>query len=76
MVHQYIPSLRKYTGVAVDAGDKDQPIESTVRELDRILGSYGIAHTAETYGGDHVNRINERLTSKVLPFLSAHLAFE
>ena len=76
MVHQYIPSLRKYTGVAVDAGDKDQPIESTVRELDRILGSYGIAHTAETYGGDHVNRINERLTSKVLPFFSAHLAFE
>jgi predicted GNAT family N-acyltransferase len=47
-----------------------------VRTLDQILSSYGIAHTAETYGGDHVNHIDERLTSKVLPFFSAHLAFE
>ena len=62
--------------IAVDAGDKDQPIESTVRTLDQILSSYGIAHTAETYGGDHVNHIDERLASKVLPFFSAHLAFE
>lgn len=76
MVHQYIPNLRKYAAIAVDAGDKDQPIESTVRQLDQILSTYGIAHTAETYGGDHVNRIDERLASKVLPFFSAHLAFE
>jgi hypothetical protein len=76
MVHQYIPNLRKYAAIAVDAGDKDQPIESTVRTLDQILGSYGIAHAAETYDGNHVNHIDERLTSKVLPFFSAHLAFE
>ena len=76
MVHQYIPNLRKYAAIAVDAGDKDQPIESTVRVLDQILSSYGIAHTAETYGGDHVNHIDERVASKVLPFFSAHLAFE
>ncbi len=76
MVHQYIPNLRKYAAIAVDAGDKDQPIESTVRALDQILSTYGIAHTAETYDGNHVNRIDERLTSKVLPFFTAHLAFE
>ena len=76
MVHQYIASLHRYAAIAMDAGDQDQPIESTVRALDGILTTYGIAHTAETYGGDHVNRIDERLAGKVLPFFSAHLAFE
>ena len=45
-------------------------------EASQILSSYGIGHTAETYGGNHVNRIDERLTGKVLPFFSARLAFE
>ena len=42
----------------------------------REFTGQAIAHTAETYGGDHVNHIDERLASKVLPFFSAHLAFE
>jgi S-formylglutathione hydrolase len=76
MVYQYLPNLRKYSAIALDAGDQDQPIESTVRRLDRILTDYGIAHTAETYEGNHVSGIHERLASKVLPFFAAHLAFE
>jgi S-formylglutathione hydrolase len=76
MVHQYVASLRRYSTIAMDAGDKDQPIESTVRALDGILTTYGIAHTAETYAGNHTSGIDERLAGKVLPFFSAHLAFE
>jgi enterochelin esterase-like enzyme len=76
MLHQYLPSLRSYAAIAVDAGDKDTGIAATVRTLDEILGRYGIAHTVEIYGGNHVNRIDERLSSKVLPFFSDHLAFE
>jgi hypothetical protein len=41
--------------------------------LDRVLGDYGIAHTTELYEGDHVNRVEERLEKKVLPFFSQHL---
>ena len=58
MVHQYIPSLRKYDAIAIDAGDKDLgDIAATVRTMDQILKDYGIAHDFEIYEGDHVNRV-------------------
>lgn len=76
MVHQYIPQLREYTAIAVDAGDNDTGIAETVRTLDRILTDYGVKHVAEIYPGDHVNRVDQRLETKVMPFFSAHLAFE
>ncbi len=76
MVHQYIPQLREYSALAIDAGDKDFGIEGTVRTLDQILTDYGVPHTAEIYPGDHVNRVDQRLETKVMPFFSAHLAFK
>jgi enterochelin esterase-like enzyme len=76
LVHQYLPQLRGYAALALDAGDMDFGIVDTVRTLDRILGDYGIEHSAEVYQGDHVNRVDQRLETKVLPFFSAHLAFE
>jgi S-formylglutathione hydrolase len=76
MVHQYIPSLKKYAAIAVDAGDQDVGIAATVRTLDRVLADYGIAHDSEIYDGDHVSRVGERLETKVLPFFSAHLEFQ
>ena len=77
MVHQYIPSLRKYDAIAIDAGDKDlADIAATVRTLDQILNDYGITHDFEIYDGDHVNRVAERLETKVLPFFSKHFRFQ
>lgn len=76
MVDQYIPNLRKYKAIAMDAGDRDVGIAATVQTLDRILTSYGISHEEEIYEGDHVSRIGERLRSKVLPFFSAQLKFQ
>jgi S-formylglutathione hydrolase len=75
MVHQYIPNLKKYKAIALDAGDKDMGINDTVKVLDGILTNYGIRHTSEIYEGDHVNRIAERLESKVLPFFGTNLSF-
>jgi hypothetical protein len=51
-------------------------IAATVRALDRVLTDYGTAHDAEIYEGDHVNRVAQRLETKVLPFVSAHLEFQ
>jgi hypothetical protein len=68
--------LRAYDAIAVDAGDMDRGIEGTVRKLDEILTGYGVAHMAEIYPGDHVNRIDQRLEKKVMPFFSTHLLFE
>jgi S-formylglutathione hydrolase len=73
MLPQYIPELKSFHAIAVDAGNLDQPIASTVQSLDQTLTSYGIAHTAEIYPGDHINQIGVRLETHVLPFFSTHL---
>jgi len=73
MATQYIPALKRYDGIVLDAGDKDAGIAQTVRQLDRILTDFGVTHQAEIYDGDHVNRIDERITSKLLPFFSVQL---
>lgn len=73
MATQYIPNLKSYTAMAFDAGDKDVGIADTVRKLDDILKRFGVAHSSEIYEGDHVNHIEERLRTKVIPFFSEHL---
>ena len=73
MVHQYLPALKTYRAIALDAGDQD-PVPAGIQRLHELLDNYGIRHSLEIYPGDHVNRINERLTSKVLPFFAAQLA--
>jgi S-formylglutathione hydrolase FrmB len=60
MIDQYITNLRQYNAIA-----------STVEALDRILNAYGIKHIYETYDGDHVNHIAERLEKKAVPFFAA-----
>jgi enterochelin esterase-like enzyme len=73
MATQYIPALKRYDGIVIDAGDRDAGIAQTVRQLDRILTDHGVAHEAMIYDGDHVSAIDERITSKLMPFFSARL---
>lgn len=73
MVDQYITNLRRYRAIAMDAGDKDQPIAGTVETLHGVLKNYGIEHGFEIYEGDHLSRIAERLATKVLRFFAANL---
>jgi enterochelin esterase-like enzyme len=75
MIDQYISNLRKMHAIAMDAGDKDEPIASTVRTLDQILISYDIPHTFEIYPGTHVSGIADRIEIKALPFFSKNLSF-
>lgn len=72
-IDQYIANLRRYKAIGMDAGDKDMPIAGTVRQLDEVLNRYGIGHAFEIYQGDHLNRIAERLGTKVLPFFADSL---
>jgi S-formylglutathione hydrolase len=76
MIDQYILNLRKMHAIAMDAGDKDEPIASTVRTLDQILTSYDIPHAFEIYPGNHVSGIADRVEAKTLPFFSKNLSFE
>ena len=75
MIDQYVANLRKMHAIAMDAGDKDEPIATTVRTLDRILTSYDISHTFEIYPGNHVSGIADRMERKALPFFSKNLSF-
>src|SRR5262247_757486 len=76
MVHQYIPNLKRLKFIGIDAGTKDTSISAATKELDKILTDHGVAHFYESYDGDHLNRIAERLQTKTLPSFSEHLSFE
>lgn len=75
-IHQYIPNLKRLKAIGLDAGTKDVGISAPTKELDKVLTDYGIAHVYESYDGDHLNRIAERLQTKTLPFFSRNLVFE
>jgi S-formylglutathione hydrolase FrmB len=74
MVDQYVPSLRQFRAIALDVGTKDF-LMASVQELDRSLTTLGIPHTFETYEGDHVSGIEDRLGKNVMPFFSKNLSF-
>jgi S-formylglutathione hydrolase len=74
MIHQYVPNLKTLHAVAFDVGSHDF-LGAGVQALDEILTAYRIPHTYETYDGDHLNRIEMRFETKVLPFFAANLSF-
>jgi S-formylglutathione hydrolase len=75
MLDQYVPNLKKLKAIALDIGLQDNLIGGN-RLLVEGLTRFGIAHTFETYEGDHGNRIPQRLEEKVLPFFSKQLSFK
>jgi S-formylglutathione hydrolase len=73
MLDQYVPNLKKMKAIALDIGLQDNLITGNRLIVERMT-AFGIAHTFETYEGDHGNRIPERLEQKVLPFFSKQLS--
>lgn len=73
MVDQYVPGLKAYRAIAIDVGTKD-PFLATNTQLDQALTRLGVAHSFETYDGNHGNRITARFAARVLPFFSGKLA--
>jgi enterochelin esterase-like enzyme len=74
MVDQYLTNLRKYKSIMIDVGTQDG-LAATNRQLNENLLKLGLAHTFETYEGDHNNRVPNRIEEKVLPFFSNNLSF-
>jgi enterochelin esterase-like enzyme len=68
MIHQHIPNLKRLKAIGMDAGTKDVGISAATKQLDQMLTDYGIAHFYESYDGDHLNRIAERIQTKMLPW--------
>jgi S-formylglutathione hydrolase len=74
MVDQYLTSLKKYKAIMIEVGTQDG-LAAGNRQLDEGFTKFGIAHTFETYDGDHTNRVPARIEEKVLPFFSNNLSF-
>lgn len=75
-VDQYIPNLKKLKAIGMEAGLQDNGISASTEKLHKLLESYDVPHMYESYEGDHVNRIAERIRTCMLPFFSEHLLFE
>ena len=72
MVDQYVPNLKKYRAVMLDVGLQDG-LAASNKQMDESLTRLGVAHTFETYEGDHMNHVKDRFADKVLPFFSENL---
>jgi S-formylglutathione hydrolase FrmB len=75
MLDQYVSNLKRYKAIALDIGLQDGLITSN-KVMVEALTRNGVAHTFETYEGDHGNKIPQRLEEKVLPFFSKMLSFD
>jgi enterochelin esterase-like enzyme len=73
MIDQYIANLKRLHAIAFDIGAKDG-LAPASKTLDEVLTAYKIPHTYETYDGDHINRVAERLETKVFRFFSEKLS--
>lgn len=76
IVDQYIPNLKKLKAIGIDAGIQDRGISEATKKLHELLDSYQVPHYYESYEGDHLNRIAERIQTKALPFFSKNLVFQ
>jgi S-formylglutathione hydrolase FrmB len=72
MASQYLPSLRRMSGIAIDTGDTDF-VRADDELIHETLTRFGIAHDWAIYVGDHGNRVKERFRTHVLPFFTKHL---
>lgn len=75
LVYQNISNLRRLHALAVDVGEQDG-LSADVKVFDRILNDFSVAHIYETYPGDHINHIADRIETKVMPFFSKNLSFD
>ncbi|PHN02588.1 alpha/beta hydrolase [Flavilitoribacter nigricans] len=75
-IDQYIHNLKRLKAIGMDAGLQDRGISGATKKLHELLEAYDIPHFYESYEGDHLNRIAERIRTKTLPFFTEHLKFE
>jgi enterochelin esterase-like enzyme len=72
MVAGHVEALRSYNAIGADVGDADGlVVDDTL--IHEELEKFGIEHSWEIYEGNHVNRIGERFSEVVLPFMAEHL---
>ena len=78
MVEEKKENLLKLRGLYFDYGQKEEfsHIRISTTLFSKALAERNIPHVFEVYaGGDHGNKIRERMETRVLPFFSEKLDF-
>jgi hypothetical protein len=75
MVDQYRTNLIQLRGIAFDVGTKEELINS-IREFSEKLKRIKIQHAFEEFDGDHINKVAERIETRIMPFFSRTLVFQ
>jgi S-formylglutathione hydrolase FrmB len=74
-IDQYIASLRRYQGIALDVGDEDR-LHIDTRKFHDALDLYAIPNTLDVYKGTHTSAVAIRFQNHVMPFFSQNLCFK
>jgi S-formylglutathione hydrolase len=74
LANPHVADLKKLHAFGLDVGAQD-PWARDGRQLDEFLVAHGVAHRFELYQGDHLDRVAQRIQSKMLPFFAANLQF-
>jgi S-formylglutathione hydrolase len=74
MLEQYAPGLKQMKAIRMNVGTQDGLLQ-TNRDMDQALTRAGVAHTFETFEGDHNGQVGLNFETKVLPFFSQQLSF-
>jgi len=72
MVAGHTGALKSFAAIGADVGDKDGLVTNDTL-IHQELENFGIAHEWAIYDGDHVNKIGQRFSEVVLPFMAEHL---
>jgi enterochelin esterase-like enzyme len=76
VLDRFTENLEKLNAIGLDVGTRDFGIFPSTKQIHEALTDHNIAHYYESYDGGHIDRIAERIQTKMLPFFSKHLSFE
>ena len=78
LVEDYRRNLEKLRGIYLEYSPRGVPhIRIGTRAFSDELTARGIAHTFEVYaGGDHVNKVHQRIETRVVRFFSETLELQ
>jgi len=65
-------NLQRYYSIAIDVGTKDSQLASN-RQLHDVMTRRHIPHYYEEYDGGSVDKLTERIATRVVPFFSRNL---
>ncbi|MBV8896368.1 MAG: prolyl oligopeptidase family serine peptidase [Acidobacteriaceae bacterium] len=76
MVIPLLPNIIQLKGIFFEYGAQENfsGIVFGAQELSQKLSEAGVSHTLEVFQGDHGNHLSERISERMLPWMSRHIA--